>query len=111
MIQSIRLHKLTEEHIEAIRKERAIMGRKKYGNAHLKRNLFRDMTEEATDIMNQAYLQKDKLDRRGKFGCYDAELHSMILDKSYEIIELIKEWEEQQDEKELVDNTDRVWFK
>lgn len=47
-----RLHELTREQLEAWRRERARVGREKYGDAHLNRYGLVDVMEELLDALN-----------------------------------------------------------
>jgi hypothetical protein len=64
----MRLHKLTQEQIEAWRKRRAEVGREKYGDAHLQRYGMVDIMEELLDAKNILVLIDDRMARTGTWG-------------------------------------------
>jgi len=77
----MKVHELTDEEIEAIRKARAEWGHKKYGDRDQFRDGAADLLEEALDILNI-------LDRRLKWIEHDKKMCSEIFSKSVEIKDL-----------------------
>ena len=61
----MKLHELTDENLQEIINERMKKGEEKYAEAHLWRDLTKDIAEELIDAINIAKLFEDRLKRQG----------------------------------------------